>query len=217
MGTTPLRLVKETQSTSSRVQWSVWRAIEGAIYSPWCFFCFFLFWMEVDNMMSFLVKDFCFSLWGFYQSVFKRSTQNPFTFRPGKCCQFCFEHFLESPPLPRQASLFSLAQKDVYLWHLPTGFKPFQPCMGLEHTKPHCPPRTLGSPGFISMIFLPLTCAFVKLHLKNQISFHWRQLCHLWFSWSENLYLKMRTKGNFSPDIKGRRGRVNMPRIAAKF
>lgn len=46
MGTMPLGPVEETQSTNSGVQWSVWRAIEGAVYSQWDFFFFFFSFLD---------------------------------------------------------------------------------------------------------------------------------------------------------------------------
>lgn len=186
MGTMPLRLVKETQSTNSHVQWSIWRAIEGAVYSHWFFGCvFFLFWMEVDNMMSFTRNDiweiFVFLFGAFISLYSKDQHKTSVYFLSWKMLSTLFWALprKSSPPLPQRASSVWL-QKDVYLWHLPSGFRPCQPFTSPEHTKPRSPQRTRGSPGFISVIFAP-DFGICKI-AENQISFHWRQLCHLWFS-----------------------------------
>lgn len=161
MGTMPPRPVEETQSTNSGVQRSVWRATEDDVYSIGflCFFVlFFLFCVEVDNMMSFtrnyIWEIFVFLFGAFASSVFKDQHKTPIYFLSWKMLSaMCWAlPRKSSPPPPQQASSVWL-QKGIYLWRLPSGFKPRQLFTSPEHTKPHSPNRTLGSPGCISMTF----------------------------------------------------------------
>lgn len=142
----------------------------------WFFvFFFFLFCVEVDNMMSFtrnyIWEIFVFLFGAFTSSVFKDQHKTPIYFLSWKMLSaMCWAFPRKSSPPPSQQASSVWLQKGIYLGHLPSGFKPHQLFTSPEHTKPHSPKRTLGSPGCMSMtVFLSLL-HFGKLQRTRSIN-----------------------------------------------
>lgn len=108
----PPRPVEETQSTTSGVQWSIWRAIEDDVYSHWVFFFFLLSfgWRKIAwcLLLGTIPGRFLFSCLGLLPVLYSKTNKTPVYFLSWKTLSVVHWEALPSPTL---TSLFSLATK----------------------------------------------------------------------------------------------------------